>query len=154
MHKPVQVELQLDRPQLSYSETLGPIIAGGSPTHYRRRQPNPTRKGPHTYFFYYYFIAFVCHNSLATASPAIGTWPKFSKKNGHSLCTSRSEVSCNWTGPNSPTQNTWVSMQQEATQPSPAKNRKKGLPQHACQISFKTNIIYHLVNKLIFYVYF
>ena len=47
MHKPVQVELQLDRPQLPYSETVGPIIAGGSPAHYRRRQPNPTRKGPH-----------------------------------------------------------------------------------------------------------
>ena len=31
MHKPAQVELQLDRPQLPYSETLGPIIAEGSP---------------------------------------------------------------------------------------------------------------------------
>ena len=39
MHKPAQVELQLDRPQLPYSETLVPIIAeaaqpitaGGSP---------------------------------------------------------------------------------------------------------------------------
>ena len=31
MHKPAQVELQLDRPQLPYSETLGPIIARGSP---------------------------------------------------------------------------------------------------------------------------
>ena len=31
MHKPAQVELQLDRPQLPYSETLGPIIAGGIP---------------------------------------------------------------------------------------------------------------------------
>ena len=50
MHKPAQVELQLDRPLLPYSETLGPIIAGGSPTHYRRRQPNPTRKGPHNHF--------------------------------------------------------------------------------------------------------
>ena len=38
----------MDWPQLPYSETLGPIIAGGSPAHYRRRQPNPTRKGPHT----------------------------------------------------------------------------------------------------------
>ena len=47
MHKPVQVELQLDRPQLPYSETLGSIIAGGSPAHYRRRQSNPTRKGPY-----------------------------------------------------------------------------------------------------------
>ena len=49
MHKPAQVELQLDRPQLPYSEILGPIIAGGSPTHYRRRQPNPTKKGPYNY---------------------------------------------------------------------------------------------------------
>ena len=48
MHKPAQVELQLDRPQLPYSETLGPIIAGGNPASYRRRQLNPTRKGPHT----------------------------------------------------------------------------------------------------------
>ena len=47
MYKPAQVELQLDRPQLPYSETLGPTIAGGSPAHYRRRQPNPIRKGPH-----------------------------------------------------------------------------------------------------------
>ena len=38
----------MDRPQLPYSKTLGPIIAGGSPAHYRRRQPNPTRKGPPT----------------------------------------------------------------------------------------------------------
>ena len=48
MHKPAQVELQLDRPQLPYSETLGPTIVGGSPARYRRRQPNPIRKGPHT----------------------------------------------------------------------------------------------------------
>ena len=47
MHKPAQVELQLDRSQLPCSETLGSTIAGGSPAHYRRRQPNPTRKGPH-----------------------------------------------------------------------------------------------------------
>ena len=47
MHKLAQVELQLDRPQLSYSETLGPTIAGGSPARYRRRQPNPIRKGPY-----------------------------------------------------------------------------------------------------------
>ena len=47
MHKPAQIELQLDRPQLPYSEILGPIIAGGSPAHYRRRQPNLTKKGPY-----------------------------------------------------------------------------------------------------------
>ena len=47
MHKPDQIELQLDRPQLPYSEILGPIIAGGSPAHYRRRQPNPTKKDPY-----------------------------------------------------------------------------------------------------------
>ena len=47
MHKPAQVELQLDRPQLLYLEILGPIIAGGSSAHYRRRQPNPTKKGPY-----------------------------------------------------------------------------------------------------------
>ena len=47
MHKPAQVELQLDRPQLPYSEILGPIIVGGSPAHYRWRQPNPTKKGPY-----------------------------------------------------------------------------------------------------------
>ena len=40
MRKPAQVELQLDRPQLPYSETLEPITAKGSPAHYRRRQPN------------------------------------------------------------------------------------------------------------------
>ena len=48
MHKPAQVELQLDWPQLPYSETLGPTIAGGSSARYRRRQPNPTKKGPHS----------------------------------------------------------------------------------------------------------
>ena len=47
MHKPAQIELQLDRPQLPYSEILGPIIARGSPAHYRGRQPNPTKKGPY-----------------------------------------------------------------------------------------------------------
>ena len=47
MHKPAQIELQLDRPQLPYSKIQGPIIAGGSPAHYRRRQPNPTKKGPY-----------------------------------------------------------------------------------------------------------
>ena len=31
VHKPAQVELQLDRPQLPYSEIFGPITAGGSP---------------------------------------------------------------------------------------------------------------------------
>ena len=46
-HKPDQVELQLDRSQLPYSEILWPIIAGGSPAHYRRRQPNLTKKGPY-----------------------------------------------------------------------------------------------------------
>ena len=46
MHKPAQVELQLDLPQLPYLEILGLIIAGGSPIHYRRRQPNPTKKRP------------------------------------------------------------------------------------------------------------
>ena len=50
MHKPAQVELQLDRPQLPYSEIFGPITAGGSPAHYRRRQPEPntpyTEKAP------------------------------------------------------------------------------------------------------------
>ena len=51
MHKPAQVELQLDRLQLPYSETLGPITAGGSLAHYRRRQPNisyHTKKAPTT----------------------------------------------------------------------------------------------------------
>ena len=47
MHKPAQIELQLDWSQLPYSEILGHIIAGGSPAHYRRRQPNPTKKGPY-----------------------------------------------------------------------------------------------------------
>ena len=51
MHKPAQVELQLNRPQLPYSEILGSIIAGGSPAHYRRRKPKPntpyTKKGPY-----------------------------------------------------------------------------------------------------------
>ena len=48
MHKPAQVELQLDWPQLPYSETLGPITVGGSPAHYRKRQPNIpyTKKAP------------------------------------------------------------------------------------------------------------
>ena len=46
MHKLAQVELQLDRPQLPYLEILGPIVAGGTPAHYRRRQPNPTKKRP------------------------------------------------------------------------------------------------------------
>ena len=48
MHKPAQVELQLDRPQLHYSEIFGPITAGGSPTHHRKRQPNTpyTKKAP------------------------------------------------------------------------------------------------------------
>ena len=50
MHKPAQVELQLDRPQLPYSKILGPT--GGSPAHYRRRQPNPTRKGPYKYQYF------------------------------------------------------------------------------------------------------
>ena len=34
VHKPAQVELQLDRPQLPYSENIR--------AHYRRRQPSPT----------------------------------------------------------------------------------------------------------------
>ena len=59
MHKPAQVELQLDRPQFPYSETLGSIIAGGSPAHYRRRQPNPTRKGPHKLQVEYFHKNFI-----------------------------------------------------------------------------------------------
>ena len=35
---------------------------------------------------------------------------------GHSLCTSQTKVSCNWTGPSSLVQNTWVSVQQETVQ--------------------------------------
>ena len=41
MHKPVQVELQLDWPQLPYSETLGPITAGGSPAQRIIRKKGP-----------------------------------------------------------------------------------------------------------------
>ena len=66
MHKPAQVELQLDRPQLPYSETQGPIIAGGSPAHYRRRQPNPTRKGPHKpkpNYIYIYIYLYINHQT-------------------------------------------------------------------------------------------
>ena len=43
MHKPAQVELQLDRPQLPYSETFEPITAGGSPA-----QRTIRKKGPYT----------------------------------------------------------------------------------------------------------
>ena len=50
-HKPDQVELQLDWSQLPYSEILWPIIAEGSPAYYRRRQPNPTKKGPYKNYF-------------------------------------------------------------------------------------------------------
>ena len=49
MHKLVQVELQLDRLQLPYLEIIGSITTGGSPAHYRRRQPNisyHTKKAP------------------------------------------------------------------------------------------------------------
>ena len=35
---------------------------------------------------------------------------------GHSLCTSQTKVSCNWTVPSSLVQNTWVSVQQETFQ--------------------------------------
>ena len=44
VHKPAQVELQLDRPQLPYSETFGPITAGGSPA-----QCTLHKKGPYTH---------------------------------------------------------------------------------------------------------
>ena len=56
VHKPAQIELQLDQPQLPYSEILGPIIAGGSPAHYRRMQPNPTKKkGPYSPYILTFF---------------------------------------------------------------------------------------------------
>ena len=42
MHKPAQVELQLDWSQLPYSETFGPITAEGSPA-----QRTTRKKGPH-----------------------------------------------------------------------------------------------------------
>ena len=41
MHKLAQVELQLDRPQLPYSEILGPITIGGSPTQYTIHKKGP-----------------------------------------------------------------------------------------------------------------
>ena len=44
VHKPAQVELQLDRPQLPYSETFEPITAGGSPA-----QHTIHKKGPYSY---------------------------------------------------------------------------------------------------------
>ena len=50
-HKPDQIELQLNRSQLPYSEIPRPIITGGSPAHYRRRQPNPTKKRPLHYSY-------------------------------------------------------------------------------------------------------
>ena len=64
MHKPAQVELQLDRPQLPYSEILGPITVGGSPARYRRRQPNPTRKGPHIYLYIYISLSSLITNTI------------------------------------------------------------------------------------------
>ena len=36
---------------------------------------------------------------------------QFFSKKWHYLCTSRIKVSCKWTGPDSPTQNTWNSVQ-------------------------------------------
>ena len=42
MHKPAQVELQLDRSQLPYLETFGPITVGGSPA-----QRTICKKGPY-----------------------------------------------------------------------------------------------------------
>ena len=42
MHKPAQVELQLDRSQLPYSETFGPITAGGSPAQHTYTKKAPT----------------------------------------------------------------------------------------------------------------
>ena len=41
MQKPAQVKLQLDRPQLPYSEILGPITIGGSPTQYTIHKKGP-----------------------------------------------------------------------------------------------------------------
>ena len=40
MHKPAQVELQLDQSQLPYSETFRPITAGGNPAQ-RNTQKRP-----------------------------------------------------------------------------------------------------------------
>ena len=39
MHKLAQVELQLDRPQLPYSEIFVPITAGGSPIQHIQKRP-------------------------------------------------------------------------------------------------------------------
>ena len=47
MHKPAQVELQLDWRQLPYSETFEPITAGGSPA-----QRTIRKKGPYTSILY------------------------------------------------------------------------------------------------------
>ena len=44
MYKPAQVELQLDRPQLPYSETFGPIAAGGSLAQRTIRKKGPYNK--------------------------------------------------------------------------------------------------------------
>ena len=41
MHKPAQVELQLDRSQLPYSETFRPITAGGNPAQRTIRKKRP-----------------------------------------------------------------------------------------------------------------
>ena len=62
MHKPAQVELQLDRPQLPYSEILGPIIAGGSPILPKKAPTTVILR--HNYCFSY-FILF----SMADPSP-------------------------------------------------------------------------------------
>ena len=56
MHKSAQVELQLDWPQLPYSEILGPIIVGGSPI--------PPKKGPLHYFLSYLFSFGSCSVSF------------------------------------------------------------------------------------------
>ena len=63
--------------------------------------------------FLFFFLPFILFYFVCSQN--------FQKKNEHSLCTSRSEVSCNWTGPDSPIQNTWASMQQKAAQPKIAK---------------------------------
>ena len=47
-------------------------------------------------------------------------WLKF-QQTGHNLCASRTKVSYNWTGPNSPIQNTWAQCSKRQSSPKSQK---------------------------------
>ena len=59
MYKPTQVELQLDWPQLPYSETFEPITAGGNLAQHTIHKKGPYSRIRTCYDFFFFLVVYI-----------------------------------------------------------------------------------------------